>query len=396
MTGFGVPAPSSPSPGGSAVLQLPRYLPSLDGVRGLAILLVLMHNLLILDEPSTRFAQLLSYGLNVGWIGVRLFFVLSGFLITRILLEAQDAPNYYRVFFARRVLRIFPLYYAALLAFFVVWPFFGTAPPKLTQDHSAWLWLYVSNWTLPLGLGGRSMPHFWSLAVEEQFYLIWPFLLHHRSPIQALRLCLGLALLGIGLRIGLLALAVSPEIVYMITPSQFDALALGGALAAVLKLPGALPRLVERRSSLLASAALVALAGLVITHGYPRTSFIGQTLGYALLATVFTLGIAAALGGDCSRQSCWTAWLRAAPLRAVGKYSYAMYVFHKPIHDFIGKPILQYMHHLGFATTQSAAISLAYLGLGTLVTLAAGALSYHLFEKHFLVLKSRASKIMST
>jgi len=373
--------------------QLPRYLPSLDGVRGLAIMLVLMHNLLILDQPSNPLAQYVSYGLNAGWIGVRLFFVLSGFLITRILLEAQDAPNYYRLFLARRVLRIFPLYYAVLLAIFVIWPCFGTAPPKVIQDHSVWLWFYVSNWTMPLGLGGDSMPHFWSLAVEEQFYLLWPFLVHHRSPKQVLRLCLMLALLGIGLRTGLLALEASPEIVYTITPSQFDALALGGALAAVLKLPGILPPLVERRGSLLASAVLIALVGFAITHGYSRTSFIGQTLGYAVLALVFTLGIAAALSGDCAPQSRWTAWLRAVPLRAFGKYSYAMYVFHKPIHDFVGKPLLQQM---GLATTQSVTISLVYLGLGTLMTLAAGALSYHLLEKHFLALKGRVSEIMPT
>jgi len=249
---------------------------------------------------------------------------------------------------------------------------------------------------MPLGLGGESMPHFWSLAVEEQFYLLWPFLVHRRSPKQVLQLCLMLALLGIGLRIGLLALGASPVLVYMITPSQFDALAFGGALAAVLKLPRVLPRLVERRGSILSSAVLIALIGLGITHGYPSYSFLGQTLGYALLAIVFTLGIAAALGGECASTSRWTNWLRAASLRAVGKYSYAMYIFHKPIHDFVGKPILQQMQYMGFATTQSVAISLAYLILGTLIIFLAGALSYHLFEKHFLDLKSKVSKIMST
>ena len=292
-----------------ATLQLPSHLPSLDGVRGLAIMLVLMHNFLILGKPSGLFAQYVGYVMNVGWIGVRLFFVLSGFLITRILLETQDAPNYYSAFFARRVLRIFPLYYAALFLVFFIWPAFGSAPPVLAQDHSVWLWLYVSNWTMPLGLGGGSMPHFWSLAVEEQFYLIWPFLVHRRSARQVLLLCLVLALIGLGLRTALLAQAVSPELIYTITPSQFDSLALGGALAAVLKLPGVLSKLVERRRSVLAAAVLIALAGWVITHGYPRTTLLGQTLGYTLLAIVFTLGIAAALGGECAPRARWTAWL---------------------------------------------------------------------------------------
>ncbi len=352
-----------------------------------------MHNLLILDAPSDRFAQLVGYGLNIGWVGVRLFFVLSGFLITRILLDAQADANYYKVFFARRVLRIFPLYYAVMLMFFVILPTFGAAPARLTQDNSVWLWFYLSNWTMPLGLGGNSMPHFWSLAVEEQFYLIWPFLVHHRSPKQVLQLCLGLALVGILLRTALLALGASPELVYTITPSQFDALALGGALAAALKLPGVLPQMAERRGNILAASALIALIGLVITHGYQRTSFMGQTIGYALLAIVCTMGIAAAVGGDCSPQPRWTAWLRAAPLRVVGKYSYAMYIFHKPIHDFVGKPILQKM---GLATTPSITISLVYLALGMLATLAAGALSYHIFEKRFLALKSRVSEVTPT
>src|SRR5262249_13935552 len=116
------------------------------------ILFVLMHEYDLVPSPSAT-----DTVLDVGWIGVQLFFVLSGFLITGILLDTRERPDYFRGFFVRRVLRIFPLYYAALI---------GTL---IAGDTSIWLWTYLSNFH-----PNTALPHFWSLAVEEQFYLVWP------------------------------------------------------------------------------------------------------------------------------------------------------------------------------------------------------------------------------
>ncbi|HZJ61945.1 MAG TPA: acyltransferase [Kofleriaceae bacterium] len=164
-----------------------EIVPALDGVRGLAILLVLAHNLSPFE--STRRLIDLSAGLtfDFGWVGVQLFFVLSGYLISGILLDTRGAPGYYRAFFGRRVLRIFPLYYGVLFLCLVLLPVLGLAPDALLADrrHSVWLWTYLINWAEPLGAAIAVFPHFWSLAVEEQFYLVWPFVVSRTPPRRA-------------------------------------------------------------------------------------------------------------------------------------------------------------------------------------------------------------------
>src|SRR5260221_2298951 len=147
----------------------PPRLPTLDGLRAIAILLVVPHNLnLIATFGGT---QPVVAALHRGWIGVQLFFVLSGFLITRILLDARDAPDYYRSFFVRRALRIFPLYYAVLLVLFVLLPVLGLVPLDSDPMGELSYWAYSSNWYGPFRHGPEAVSHFWSLPTEEKFYL---------------------------------------------------------------------------------------------------------------------------------------------------------------------------------------------------------------------------------
>jgi peptidoglycan/LPS O-acetylase OafA/YrhL len=147
--------------------------PRLDGVRGIAILLVLVYHLTLYGgmAPNGPFLDRLwrTWTLPLG-LGVDLFFVLSGFLITGILLDTKDGPDYFRNFYARRFLRIFPLYYATLAATFLLIP--------AVRLDAVWYWTYLINyrfadvgWPRVAYLG-----HFWTLAVEEQFYLVWPAL----------------------------------------------------------------------------------------------------------------------------------------------------------------------------------------------------------------------------
>lgn len=364
-----------------------KHLPGLDTLRGCAILLVLMHNFATVDLPTTVVGRLVEDALDFGWVGVQLFFVLSGFLITRILLQTQPASNYYRSFFARRILRIFPLYYGALVAAFILLPLIGVGSAKLSydRDHQIWLWLYLSNWTQLIDFDSRVFPHFWSLAVEEQFYLLWPFLLNRRSPRWVLGLCVAMAAVSLAVRVVMLRMGAPAESVYTFTVCRMDALALGSAAAAWLQLPGSIERLAAQRRLLNWSAILLFGLGVVVTHGYPRTSPLGQTLGYSWLACVFAMTVLAAASpaeatGITSHISKWS----AAPLQTLGKYSYAMYVFHKPLHDWIGRPLLL---HLGLLRQPSYVIAIGYTVVGTLATLALASLSYLVFEKHFLALK---------
>jgi peptidoglycan/LPS O-acetylase OafA/YrhL len=390
MTATTATLPETAIPTATGEPRLPAHLPTLDGLRGLAIVLTLGHNFSLLKSPTGLPARLLEVGFDFGWAGVQLFFVLSGFLITGILLKTQDRPDYYRSFFGRRVLRIFPLYYAALFFFMVVLPALVTLPQVFYHDRAnqIWFWLYLSNFTQPFGICGDSLPHLWSLAVEEQFYLIWPFLVHRRSGHKLLKLCLSLAVIGFVLRVGMVLWGVRPVAIYTFSISRLDALALGAAIAVLARLPGWLPWLMTMRRRMWIFAAVLTVAGLFITHGYPQLLPMGQSLGYTILAVVFALAVLAGAceDADPAARPGLLSLLRSAPLRTLGKYSYGMYVFHKPLHDLVGKPGLK---SLGLYLHDDIPVTLAYVAVGLVTTFLAAMVSYHLLEKHFLALKAR-------
>lgn len=363
------------------------HIPSLDGLRGLAILLVLMHNLSTDVFPSSLLGRIVASFMNFGWVGVQLFFVLSGFLITRILLQTQAACNYYTSFFGRRFLRIFPLYYISLFTAFVIIPSIGDISPALAhdQDRQIWLWLYLSNWAHLLGFQSQVFPHFWSLAIEEQFYLLWPLVVRGRTSQGVLRLCFALAAVSFVVRVVMLSQGAAADSIYTYTICRIDALALGGAVAASLQLPGIHERLFSRgRFFTYGAIALLAL-GFVVTHGFPRTSPLGQTVGYSWLACGFAMAVMGAVCSPVADKTVAGKWRMVTTLlRTLGKYSYAMYVFHKPIHDWVGMPLL---HHFKLLDHPSYIITIAYFLTATLATFTIAVASFNIFERHFLSLK---------
>lgn len=392
---------------------LPHHLPSLDGLRGLAIVLVLLHNFDVLDlaGPHSLAAALLKEVFFLGWIGVQLFFVLSGFLITRGLLATQQSNRYFSHFMLKRALRIFPLYYLALLLFTLLLPKLGLiAPPA---DPTWWLWVYLANWSIPLHLGGESMPHFWSLAVEEQFYLLWPLLLWRLRLRQVAWLCLALMLLSPLLRWLLMRDGAPPEALYEFTICRMDALAAGAALAAWFHRPlrdaqqlgaptatGLIDRQIIRRIECCSAsrwgvlAASLLVASALASHGFWRLGETAQVLGYSLLALSFTAMLgwavlsdqAASRPEDAAASRRWSParLLRTPLLRMFGKYSYGLYVFHKPLHDLVGAPLLA---RLGHAQISAPGLALLYFVVATGVTLMVAWLSWHGLERHFLALK---------
>jgi peptidoglycan/LPS O-acetylase OafA/YrhL len=170
------------------------HSPTLDGVRGLAILLVLLfhgaypYHLIAPDHPFALF--------DFGWMGVDVFFVLSGFLITGILLEAKRRPRYFVHFYGRRTLRIFPLYYLVLGVVFIVMPLLvSDLELGAPESNQVYLWTYTSNlYTAYMGQwmfhsGTVDLNHTWSLAIEEQFYLLWPLLVRWTSRRSLIWIC---------------------------------------------------------------------------------------------------------------------------------------------------------------------------------------------------------------
>lgn len=378
-------------------MKRPAHLPSLDTVRGLAILLVIAHNAQLLQPEGMGSAVAAAeYVLNLGWIGVQLFFVLSGFLITGILMDHLDSPGAMKNFFVRRALRIFPLYYGTLFVLFVLLPWLDLQPAiyQQDQDNQTWLWAYLSDWTSPLGMGPHSLPHFWSLAVEEQFYLLWPLLVHLlRQPRKIMLACVAVALMSLGIRCGLLFTDLPQEVLYEWPLCRMDALALGGLGAACWRHPPA-AAWVERhaRQILLFTGAGFALA-FWWTHGLPRQGARGVTVGYSALALLFTVWVYAAARRDSGRASVTaattapslTGWTSAL-MQSVGKYSYGMYVFHKPLHDLLS---VKLMSKFKLYPVTGVGVACLHVGAVVLASYAVAWLSYHLYEVHFLRLKDR-------
>ena len=306
------------------------HLSALDGLRGVAILVVLVHNLRLIKQPID--GDLISLAWvkvgDLGWIGVQLFFVLSGFLITRILLNTLSASNYYSGFYARRALRIMPLYYATLIVWLIVLPALSLVAPH-DSSHDGYLWVFLSNWVQPLHPSGSGLAHFWSLAVEEQFYLIWPLAIRwaagkRGTAAGALWLCGAVALASLAFRVAMLATGWPTEAVYEFTVCRMDALAMGGAVAAAMALPNLRDWLTLRAKWVDCGALAVFLMGAGVSRLYRQTGEVPQTAGYSLLALAFALLVLSIALGRSHPV------LRNGFLRAAGKYSYALYVFHYP------------------------------------------------------------------
>jgi peptidoglycan/LPS O-acetylase OafA/YrhL len=397
-------ATSADSPTPIVVRPTATHIPVLDGIRGLAVLLVVFNHLdAVLRPPFTPADQLFVRLSGTTWLGVDLFFVLSGFLITGILLDAKGAPGYFRTFYLRRTLRIFPLYYAFLLAIFVVLPLAGvTLVNEATRAQQGWYWTYLSNVLFAReNLIPYTTGHLWSLAVEEQFYLVWPLVVLLLSRARLLRLSIGIVLLLFLARPILSLYDVTWIQFYTLTPFRMDSLAVGAALAALSRSerPLASWRPAAVRAFAAASAASLVLMLykplLAMVQGVPvaavnssslawdpeiqtlRFTAYGVTFG-ALLVLALTAGPAARL-----------ARLFSSPLlRFFGRYSYAIYIVHVPLATVALRLELAGEAFPRVAGLQWPRAILFYVMLVAVSTLFAIA-SWHLLEKHFLRLKTR-------
>lgn len=241
------------------------HIPALDGIRGVAIILVLLVHFIPPVAMQWRLAEwfmkIFSTG---GWIGVDLFFVLSGFLITGILLKTRSQPDYFKNFYIRRTLRIAPVYFLALFILFGVLPFFISTPRfSILQENQLYTWLYATNIGL-LTAGRDAMDSdvaapaiYWSLAVEEHFYLVWPAVVFLCSIRTIKRVCF--SLIGVAIVIRLVGVLVSDgekNMFFYQTPCRMDGLA-AGALVAPLLHEGGLAALRAMIKPAIVSAALL-------------------------------------------------------------------------------------------------------------------------------------------
>lgn len=312
-------------------------MPELDGLRGIAILTVLWHNGVWAGHWSSTgtLTRLLNLSAGIGWVGVQLFFVLSGFLITGILLDEKGAPHQFRNFYVRRILRIFPLYYGTLFLLLVLLPALNVraAIDMKNGTQQIWYWLFLSNWSIPIIGGPGALSHFWSLAVEEQFYLLWPFAVVGLSHKGLAKLCLGLVISALIMRVAMINydLNFATWRAYEFTFARWDALAIGALLALTVRLREWQAWL-QRFALPVAATALIYIAGFIaIEHNYAPVEHgvaaLNQTIAALLFAALLYLGIRPLT----TWSKGWCRFLNNRALRNVGKYSYAMYVFHYPL-----------------------------------------------------------------
>jgi peptidoglycan/LPS O-acetylase OafA/YrhL len=335
-----------------------KRIPELDAIRGLAVLMVLVHN-------TGRYPQLhLGFIARNGWMGVDLFFVLSGFLITNVLLQARSERGYFKNFYVRRCLRIWPLYYSVLFLMFVIIPILRpSAGKEIFQTRSMPWWSYLiflQNFLVPvITKAAGALAVTWSLAVEEQFYLLWPFIVYFCSESQLRKIAVAIVLASPLLRFYLVQHHVD---IYSNTCCRLDGLMAGAFLALMLRSNPICPdKYVNRAWIALCISAPLAL----VTAG--RAQWI--VFSFTSLASVSFVYLAL-----YSQQKWLRIALRNRFLVYTGTISYGIYVLEK-----IPSDMAQSFH--------VSANPWVVFPITTLMTYLAAMISWNALEKPCLRLK---------
>ena len=355
------------------------YYPALDGLRGVAILLVVfLHNF--------RFMNYFFFG----WLGVDLFFVLSGFLITDILLKTIDKPNFLRNFYMRRLLRIFPLFYFTLIICLLIFPNVKSLNLDISyySNNQFWLWTYLQNWLFVFNepYGDKILLHTWSLAVEEQFYLVWPItILLIRKP-KILLVVAGAALVLTGFARFIVWWYKVQDLSYasLYTFTRIDGLCIGCMLALLIHIkPGLLKKYTTVIVLLIAS---LNFGFYFINNQQSFTLPYLAFIGYTTFAVLFGILVHEAVTGE---SKIIQFLFNNRILKFFGKISYGLYVYHWPVYILLFSFFRNF-----FNTNTNISYRSAETGSGIMVTVAAvllSIISYRYFEKPFLKLKTRFS-----
>ena len=325
-----------------------------------------------------------------GWTGVTLFFVLSGFLITGILWDSFDQPHWWRKFYIRRMLRIFPLYYASIALVILAAVLKGTLRPAL---HLIWIpALFLQNMPPLTALVDRipsplALFHFWSLAVEEQFYLLWPFLLFlqksgnpEKFRRRAQILCLGIFVFACVFRLLIWTLAPGPDRFAEFLITRSGELAAGGWLALAYRGPNR-----SRIESIAPFAALFGVAGFLTSGIYsgslemsgPRQMIVGLPCITIAAAALLVLAMRPGVIQRCA-EIAWLRWL--------GGISYGVYVFHMLFLSVFVSIEQRIFGQRSQVVTNAALFCIAAIGSVSIAWI-----SFRFFETPFLKLKDRFS-----
>lgn len=386
---------------GTLALQNHDRVPALDGLRGLAVLCVMLYHFGTASGfQADTFVAKKIVGLFCNlWSGVDIFFALSGFLITGILLREKQEPGYFTRFYMRRSLRIFPLYFAALIVIFIVLPTlhlqaFDNPGVQRVMNAQGWMWAYSQDLAItyhnddffdpdPLWIG-----HFWSLGVEEHFYLVWPLIVYLCSRRQLILTSVLLIVAAPAVRWTMMHYHMDPAAVYTFTLSRMDQFAIGGLLALFVREYE--PAQLMRWARWAAAATILFLVVCVIEMRQPFYWSYPEALGFGF--SFLALGSSALIVYAISPQhNAIKAGLELGWLRFVGKYSYGAYVLHTPLQYgfmqlFGPQRIEPLAEPLGHATAQLVSL-LGFVVLAIALTMLLAVIVFRVLETPFNRLK---------
>lgn len=351
------------------------FIPGLDGIRFIAIFMVIFHHCSFNYQKDSVF--ILERLTTLGGNGVDLFFILSAFLITKILLENKGSKNYYNAFYARRILRIFPLYYLLLIITFIVLPMFNHPYIEKWSDiEQIWYWFFLSNFAIAeKGSFGHGMvDNTWSLAIEEQFYLVWPFLNSIFNIKNLRRFCWLIICFTVIYRTYLFLTGESYVSIYVSTFTRMDNLAMGSLLATYYTNEDWYK--VSTLGNKLIFPSVIFFLFNIFAVIYLKLDIFGA-IGYIMNLVIFTTIIIQVL----DEKELFVRILSYKLVSKIGIYSYGIYLLHNPIQKLIRSFLIAPL-------SISPNIKVFILTLLTLIvsTLVA-ALSFHFFEMKFNSLK---------
>ena len=328
------------------------YIKEFEGWRGVAILLVV----------------LLHYSQSIftfGWVGMELFFVLSGFFITGILFDSKSKKSYYLPFLKRRVLRIFPLYYLCLFILFVLLPR-SWLNLEYYRSHQVWFWLYVDNWLYAIDGWPevKSLHHFWSLAIEEQFYILWPLAVWMSSAKGLIRFCIFLIFFSLIFRNAGMRLGFVMPFPYVATFGRMEGLALGSMVAVMLRSEKWKLMLEKFAYPVTVISGGVAILVFLLARSMQFWNPFHYTINYTVLDIFFAGMITLTL---CRNQ--FTRLKKVLANRAlcqIGVMSYCIYIFHYPI---LGIVEYNFSEYFGRLTHHDGLAKLCCVSMAVLVTI---------------------------
>lgn len=366
-----------------------KHIPVLDGIRAFAVLLVCFVHFFGVDEnylynSNVIIGSILFKISQIGLKGVELFFLLSGFLITNILIESKNSSKYFSTFYIRRFLRISPLYYFVLTICFIVLPQITKVDLAANNviEKQVWLWTYTSNLSSFFGnlgwYGGTNFPgfsHFWSLCVEEHFYVFWPFLIYFSSEKWLPRFMWSIVLISV---FSVLFVYFSNNMIPIFgwtTIRCMGVLSLGGLIAYYKKYPFLYKKIVNISNKTVLPFGLLFLVVSFIPRRYESQ----EILVYFSAVIFFSELIVVSIEGNRFTNLIFN----HKPLFFIGKISYGIYVYHG-IFMFV---FVKYFVYLKYYISNGIVGTLMYTIICTIISIFIAWISWNIIEKPILILK---------